>query len=117
MEHQDWNPTILRKNNTQFKKKGTSVLKTSGRKNAQRGQHANSKMDDNEYCPEKKVSHELKMQIQKARTGKKLTQKQLANQCNLTIKTIQDYENGKALPNPQILNKLNRVLGVKLARK
>jgi hypothetical protein len=29
---------------------------------------------------------------------------------------IQDYESGKAIPNPQILSKLSRVLGVTLRK-
>ena len=29
---------------------------------------------------------------------------------------IQQYENGQAIPNPQIINKLQRTLGVKLTR-
>jgi putative transcription factor len=29
---------------------------------------------------------------------------------------IQDYESGKAIPNPQVLSKLSRVLGVTLRK-
>ena len=29
---------------------------------------------------------------------------------------IQEYESGKAIPNPQILNKLDRALGIHLPR-
>lgn len=49
-----------------------------------------------------------------ARTAKKMTQAQLAQQINEKPQTIQEYESGKAIPNNQILGKMERVLGVKL---
>lgn len=63
-----------------------------------------------------KVSSELKQQIIKARTDKKLTQAQLAQQINEKPQLIQEYESGKAIPNPQILSKMSRVLGVVLKK-
>ena len=52
--------------------------------------------------------------IMQARTAKKMTQAQLAQQINEKPQTIQEYESGKAIPNNQILGKMERVLGVKL---
>ena len=51
-----------------------------------------------------------------ARTEKKMTQKDLGTKINETAKVIQEYESGKAVPNPQIIVKLDRALGVKLPR-
>ena len=45
---------------------------------------------------------------------KSLTQKDVAQKINEKPSVLQDYEAGKAIPNPQILGKLERVLGVKL---
>ena len=45
---------------------------------------------------------------------KGLTQKDVAQKINEKPSILQDYEAGKAIPNPQILGKLERVLGVKL---
>ena len=45
---------------------------------------------------------------------KGLTQKDLAQKVNEKPSVIQDYESSKAIPNPQILGKLERALGVKL---
>jgi ribosome-binding protein aMBF1 (putative translation factor) len=45
---------------------------------------------------------------------KKLSQKDVAQKVNEKPSVIQDYESSKATPNPQILGKLERVLGVKL---
>jgi transcriptional regulator with XRE-family HTH domain len=44
----------------------------------------------------------------------KLSQKDVAQKINEKPSVLQDYESGKAIPNPQILGKLERVLGVKL---
>lgn len=37
--------------------------------------------------------------------------------CHEKPQVIQEYESGKAIPNPQVLSKLSRVLGVPLAKK
>lgn len=52
--------------------------------------------------------------IQQARTEKGLSQKDCAQKINEKPSVLQDYESGKAIPNTQILSKLERVLGVKL---
>jgi putative transcription factor len=62
------------------------------------------------------VSSELKKQIQQARLAKGLTQAQVAQAINEKPQVINEYESGKAIPNPQILSKLSRVLGVKLKK-
>ncbi|PSC68031.1 multi -bridging factor 1b [Micractinium conductrix] len=63
-----------------------------------------------------RVSSELKKQIQSARLAKKLTQAQLAQMINEKPQLINEYESGKAIPNPQILSKMSRVLGVTLKK-
>lgn len=45
---------------------------------------------------------------------KQFTQKELAQKVNEKPSVIQDYESSKAIPNAQILGKLERILGVKL---
>ncbi len=63
------------------------------------------------------VSTELKLAIQQARLAKKLTQKDLAMHIAEKATVINDYESGRAIPNPQIISKLERVLGVRLPRQ
>lgn len=63
-----------------------------------------------------RVSSNLKVQIVQARTAKKMTQAQLAQAINEKPNVIQEYESGKAIPNPQILNKMSRILGVQLKK-
>lgn len=52
--------------------------------------------------------------MQAARLELKLSQKDLAAKVNEKVSVLQDYESGKAIPNPQILGKFERALGVKL---
>jgi putative transcription factor len=55
--------------------------------------------------------------MQTARLELKLSQKDLAATVHEKVSVLQDYESGKAIPNPQILGKLERALGVKLRGK
>jgi putative transcription factor len=64
----------------------------------------------------KEIPSDFKKALMQARTNKKLTQAQLAQQCNLSPKVVQDYEAGKAVPDGQIISKLNRALGVTLPK-
>lgn len=54
--------------------------------------------------------------IASARLAKHLTQKDLATAINERPQVIQELESGKAMPNPAILQKLDRALGVHLPR-
>ena len=48
--------------------------------------------------------------------AKKMTQKDLATKINEKPQVVGEYESGKAVPNGQIIVKMERVLGVKLPR-
>ena len=63
------------------------------------------------------VDRSLSQAIQQARLARKMTQKQLATAINEKPQVVQQYESGQAIPNPQILSKLDRALGVRLPRK
>lgn len=81
------------------------------------------------------VDKSLSKAISAARLAKKMTQKDLAtaikyvshifpcayNMFDIIFSSerpqvIQEYESGKAIPNPQIINKLDRALGTHLPR-
>ena len=103
MDHQDINDVVWKKN-----KKPTT--KSSGISK-------NKKLeDDNEELKVDKVSFSLKNAIRDARIAKKLTQKQLAQMINEKADVIQNYENGKAIPDQRLLNKLRRILNAKLKK-
>lgn len=58
----------------------------------------------------------LAKSIQQARVGKKMNQKELAHAICEKPAVVNEYESGKAIPNPQIINKLEKALGTKLPR-
>ncbi|KAK0210437.1 multi protein bridging factor 1-domain-containing protein [Desarmillaria ectypa] len=74
-----------------------------------------AKLDrENEVAPPSKIPPSVGRAMQTARMDLKLSQKDVAQKINEKPSVLQDYESGKAIPNPQILGKLERVLGVKL---
>lgn len=63
------------------------------------------------------VNKSLSKAITQARLAKKLNQKQLGQMINEKPQVIQQYESGKAIPNQQIIGKLERALGCKLRER
>ena len=61
----------------------------------------------------KKVSLSVAKKIAQKRTELKLTQRDLAMKLSLPESIIKDYEkiNGSVIPNPSILNKIEKILG------
>lgn len=92
--------------------------KTNGGANAKAadGRKLYKLENDTETFAHETVSSSLKKQIQSARLAKKMTQADLAKAINEKPQVINEYENGKAIPNPQVLSKMSRVLGVKLKK-
>ncbi|CAD6915038.1 unnamed protein product [Tilletia controversa] len=77
-----------------------------------------AKLDrENEVAPPPKVAPSVGRAIQQARMAKELTQKDLGTKINEKPQVIAEYESGKAVPNAQILSKMERMLGVKLRGK
>ncbi|KAE8683754.1 Multiprotein-bridging factor 1a [Hibiscus syriacus] len=72
--------------------------------------------DETENFAHERVATELKKAIMQARMDKKLTQTQLAQMINEKPQIVRDYESGKAIPNQQIIGKLERALGTKMPR-
>ena len=92
-----------------------TMTKFGAGSNSRGGPQNATKLDSSdEAFAHKKVPTELKKAIQQARIAKKMTQQQLAQAINELPKVVQSYENGKAIPNNQILGKIERALGVKL---
>ncbi|KAK4387139.1 Multiprotein-bridging factor 1a [Sesamum angolense] len=133
---QDWEPVVIRKKapTAAARKDEKAVnaarrvgaeIETVKKSNAGTNKAASSstslntrKLDeDTENLTHEKVPTELKKAIMQARMDKKLTQAQLAQIINEKPQIIQEYESGKAIPNQQIISKLERALGVKLRGK
>lgn len=132
-DHQDWTTIV-------FKKK--PVKKQQGNKKAATGAPAEGyvtvkkastnagtagqpkldsnrlrKIDNNELPIIPKVSIGMRQAISQGRQAKNITQKELAQQMNVKPSIIQDYENGKAIPNSQFLARMEKVLDTKINGK
>ncbi|XP_073123433.1 multiprotein-bridging factor 1b-like [Henckelia pumila] len=133
---QDWEPVVIRKKAptaaarkdekaVNAARRAGADIETIRKANAGTNKAASSstslntrKLDDEtENLAHDKVATELKKAIMQARMDKKLTQSQLAQLINEKPQIIQEYESGKAIPNQQIISKLEKSLGVKLRGK
>ncbi|ELT88475.1 hypothetical protein CAPTEDRAFT_171839 [Capitella teleta] len=93
--------------------------KFSAGQNKQHSSNANTARLDRE-TEELKHSHvglDTARLIQQGRQAKNLTQKELATKINEKPQVVNDYEAGKAIPNNQVMSKLERTLGLKLRGK
>jgi putative transcription factor len=71
---------------------------------------------ESEVFHTKRVGNSFKTELQRARQAKGLTQADLAKLINEKGTVINEYESGKAIPNGQVIQKLNRALGVTLPK-
>eukprot|EP00341_Mesodinium_pulex_P014706 CAMPEP_0116899472 /NCGR_PEP_ID=MMETSP0467-20121206/8029_1 /TAXON_ID=283647 /ORGANISM="Mesodinium pulex, Strain SPMC105" /LENGTH=143 /DNA_ID=CAMNT_0004572303 /DNA_START=98 /DNA_END=529 /DNA_ORIENTATION=- len=132
---QDWTPVVLSKNPRQkaagvsqaqalAQAKRTGQVSTARKFASGENKSAHSAVGANlaklenetEVFQHNTVDRTLSKSISQARLAKKMTQKQLATAINEKPQVIQQYESGQAIPNPQILSKLDRALGVRLPR-
>lgn len=90
---------------------------TSNAKGNNEGQRLTMVDRETDIVKPKKLDATVGKTISRARTEKKLSQKELATKINEKPTVINDYEASRAIPNQQILGKLERALGVKLRGK
>ena len=76
------------------------------------GARAKALDEDTESTKVKTIPHAVSVEIQKGRQAKNWTQKDLATAINEKQSVVTDYEAGKAVPNEQILNRIEKALGV-----
>ncbi|XP_053473688.1 endothelial differentiation-related factor 1 homolog isoform X1 [Ictalurus furcatus] len=132
MAESDWDTvTVLRKkgpSSAQAKSKqainaaqrrGEEVETTKKWTAGQNKQHVvtknTAKLDrETEELHHERVTLEVGKVIQQGRQEKGMTQKDLATKINEKPQVIADYEAGKAIPNNQIMGKIERVLGNEL---
>lgn len=119
MSHQDWDPVVIRGKNAHVKNKKERNGETETRDKVDRtNSTAMGKLNDSSEAHKPlRINPVIKTALMKARTSKKLSQKQVAASANIPLATLQSYEQGKAKAEIGILNKIGRVLGVKLTGK
>ena len=111
LEHQDWK--IIKVNNAKSVDPKENIInkKKKENPNIQKIKNIEKKAADDDL-KHNKIKTEVKQLIIKARISKCLTQKQLAQKCNLNIQIINDIETGKAIYNHIHINKIKRVLNI-----
>jgi len=112
MIHQDWNTVDIGKSSS-F---GGGKVKTENKAMTSISSKNIKLEEETETFKIQKSGQELGKALMKARMAKGKSQKILANDIKERVQVIQQYESGKAIPNPQIITKLERLLGVKLPR-
>ena len=114
---QDWTPVVLKKTPTKADKKKsgeTSSVRTVEKPNSNKSSVNSRKLEESDALSVATIPHDLKIQIQQARTAKNLTQKELATALNSQQNLIQNYENGTAVPDGAFLAKMSKFLGTQL---
>ena len=120
MCHQDWDEVTIHGKSVKKEKEKEKYVKFMGqeiklpKRSQYSGKTPDQKLDETELGTHKKVGKETGLTIQRARVAKKYTQKDLANLINVSSDIISSYESGKAIPDHKIMQKLRRVLSVKL---
>jgi putative transcription factor len=125
--NEDWDTVVLRK--TETRQDAQSKISKGGQCDAevrrgaaqntqkQTGTGLNTKvLDENTDGGHiETVSKSTSLAIRDGRLAMNgMTQKVLASKVNILPNVLADYESGKAIPNQEILNKLEKVLGVHL---
>eukprot|EP01084_Bolivina_argentea_P209191 356386_1 len=123
MSHQDWTTVVLTKSkpsykkNNNKKKRSNKERKSDNNSNSNSGSNKKKKTridEEQEDFRTAKIGKNFSVALQQARLKKGWKQQQLAQQLNVRQTVINQYESGKAVPNPQLIAKMNRILGVKL---
>ena len=111
---QDWTPVSLSKNRPATV--GTALASSSANNSASAASATASAADD---IPKKTkyIAKATSDTIRQARCDKKLTQKELAQKCNMDVSIIAEIERGgNCVYNATHVNKIQSVLGVKIPR-
>lgn len=121
--HQDWKPVVVQKKYSvtdaqREGKKVDTVMKPTTNQKAGKSLERDLYVSATEEAPAlkalPKLSQEDRQSMIQARVAKKLSQVDLARQVNVPVQLIQNMENGKIIENKQIVQLVNRALGLKL---
>jgi putative transcription factor len=114
MSHQDWTTVVFNKKSKDEKDKlkPNSTPSTSSLSNVGIYKAAS----DDDVKKTKYVSKNTSQAIMSARSEKKMTQKELAQKCNMDVSIINEIERGTCVYNATHVNKIQSVLGVKIPR-
>ena len=113
MDHQNWDTIYVhldkKKQNADKQNTDKQDTRKQNTINSNKERKLDKKIEEGAMSHQK-VSGNFGNQLQSYRLEHKLTQKDLANKINQPVKIITDIENGSAKHNPQIINKLKRLM-------
>lgn len=112
MSHQDWTPVILNKRKDEKQKLSKSSSSSSSLSSVGFYKVTN----DDDFKKTKYVSKNTSQVIMSARSEKKMTQRELAQKCNMDVSIINEIERGTCVYNAMHVNKIQSILGVKIPR-
>jgi ribosome-binding protein aMBF1 (putative translation factor) len=119
---QDWTPVIMnntRKPQTQSRTSShtsSSATSASASASASAVVAAISKPVEDDTKKTKYIAKVTSDAVRVARCEKKLTQKELAQKCNMDVSIVSEIERGTCVYNATHVNKLQTILGVKIPR-
>jgi putative transcription factor len=117
MSHQDWTPVVFNKKSNDGKDTGKPSSSSSSSSSSSLSNVGVYKAaSDDDVKKTKYVSKNTSQAIMSARTEKKMTQKELAQKCNMDVSIINEIERGACVYNATHVNKIQSVLGVKVPR-
>jgi len=108
---QDWTPVVLKK---RVEKTVVGPTTSSGSSLANVGVYKAASDDDAKKT--KYVAKATSDAVRTARCEKKLTQKELAQKCNMDAAIVNEIERGGGVYNAAHINKIQTALGVKIPR-
>jgi putative transcription factor len=107
---QDWTPVVLNKRTAATKQKETTTTSSLANVGVYKA------ASDDDVKKTKYVSKATSDAVKTARCEKKLTQKELAQKCNMDAAIVNEVERGGGVYNAAHINKIQTVLGVKIPR-
>lgn len=128
--HQDWN-RIQFSGPVGKAKKGEQAVQDAQRKGAQietiKKTHAGHNThgpvlnirklaEETDVVQVPQLPHEFRMEMQKARVAAGLSQADLAKRINEKQSVVNEYESGRAVPDSQVIVKIERALNCRLPR-
>lgn len=113
--HQDWTPVVFNKKSND-KDKNEKRTSSSSSSSSLSNVGVYKAASDDEMKKTKYVSKNTSQAIMSARSEKKMTQKELAQKCNMDVSIINEIERGTCVYNATHVNKIQSVLGIKIPR-
>jgi ribosome-binding protein aMBF1 (putative translation factor) len=105
---QNWEPVTLK--NTK------KPVENTKKNNVSYQESVNRKLENNDVTGVKIkcLSPEARQDMVKGRVAKKMNQERMAQALSIQVNLYKDIENGKVIPNPDLLIKISNLIGIKI---